>query len=72
MNLQFPAAELLASKCNKSLTIDFDTAYGIDKRTGWSIAINGCYVVQFADSLGEALRAAYDYLNERDDSDATR
>lgn len=30
----------------KQLRIDFDTNYGINKRTGWSIAVNGSYLVQ--------------------------
>ena len=30
----------------KNFRLEFDRDYGIDKRTGWSIVVNGCFVVQ--------------------------
>ena len=45
-----------------NLKIEYDKDYGIDKRTGWSIAINGWYVVQFHKYLVVALiKAFYEY-----------
>ena len=35
--------------------LEFDRDYGIDKLTGWSIAINGSYVVQLEKSLWVAI-----------------
>lgn len=32
-----------------SLRLDWDRDYGMDKRTGWSVHLNGVCVVQFAD-----------------------
>jgi len=37
------------------LTVDFDRNYGCDKRTGWSIAWNGHYLVQLEKYLFVAL-----------------
>ncbi len=31
----------------KNLIIDYDKDYGIDNKTGWSIAIDGHYITQF-------------------------
>lgn len=31
--------------------IEFDRYYGCDHRTGWSIFINGCLVIEFEKSL---------------------
>lgn len=33
------------------LSIHYDTEYGIDKRTGWSIAWDGCFIVEFEKHL---------------------
>ena len=27
--------------------IDYDYEYGIDKRTGWSVFVDGSYIIQF-------------------------
>lgn len=29
------------------LTLDYDKNYGIDKRSGWSVALSGSYYAQF-------------------------
>jgi hypothetical protein len=39
----------------KSLTIEFDRDYGIDKRTGWSIKVDGRVVVELERFLLMAL-----------------
>jgi len=31
---------------NRTFSLDYDRNYGIDNRKGWSIAINGSYMVQ--------------------------
>lgn len=31
----------------RKIRVDYDTEYGIEQRTGWSVAINGSYIVQF-------------------------
>ena len=36
---------MIKIKINK-LILDYDKNYGCDKRTGWSIAWDGCYLVQ--------------------------
>jgi plasmid stabilization system protein ParE len=42
----------------KNVTIDYDENYGMDKNTGWSIAIDGHYYVQFHHDLKEAVLIA--------------
>jgi hypothetical protein len=39
----------------KSFRLDFDRDYGIDRRTGWSISVNGGCLVMFERSLIVAL-----------------
>jgi hypothetical protein len=39
----------------KSISIEYDKDYGIDKRTGWSLCINGNVVNQFESSLIKCL-----------------
>jgi hypothetical protein len=46
------------------LTIDFDRNYGYDKRTGWSIAWYGHYLIQLEKHL---LVAIYKAIRERGD-----
>lgn len=41
--------------CWGKFAIHFDRDYGIDRRTGWSIAIDGSFVVQFEKHLLVAL-----------------
>jgi hypothetical protein len=41
------------------LRIDYDRDYGIDRQTGWSVAINGVYLVQYERCLLVALSKAY-------------
>ena len=43
----------------KSLKIDFDRDYGVDNRTGWSIAIDGRFAVSFERWLIVALWKAW-------------
>lgn len=39
--------------------VDFDRDYGVDKRTGWSVCINGSYVSELEKYLFTALRKAF-------------
>jgi len=39
----------------ESLKIQFDRNYGINKRTGWSICVNGCFYTQLERFLVVAL-----------------
>lgn len=43
----------------KSWRLDFDTDYGIDRRTGWSVHVNGCCLVQFAATAPVAICRAF-------------
>jgi len=38
-----------------SLSVEFDRNYGISKRTGWSIAIDGRYLVELEKRLVKAI-----------------
>lgn len=40
-------------------TVIFDRGYGCDKRTGWSVAVRGSYVIQFEPGLCSALWKAW-------------
>lgn len=37
------------------IRLDFDAAYGPEKRTGWSVHVDGACLVQFADTAPEAV-----------------
>lgn len=42
----------------------FDRDYGIDRRTGWSVAVDGSYIVQFESWLVVAIwKAIKEFLN---------
>lgn len=43
-----------------SFRLEYDVDYGIDRKTGWSVVIDGSVVVQFADTPEEALQKALD------------
>lgn len=43
----------------KSLRVDYDTSYGIDDKSGWSVAIDGHYLVQFERFLFVAISKAF-------------
>ena len=43
--------KLRVSLNSRSLALDFDRDYGIDHRTGWSIAVNGHYAVELEPHL---------------------
>lgn len=45
----------------KSLKIEYDEDYGIDNRSGWSVAINGSYYAQFEKRLIAALVKSFYY-----------
>jgi len=51
---------LVAAAAHDSVYLAHDTAYGINNRSGWSVTLDGCVLVQFADepagALAEALR----------------
>ena len=34
-------------KNHKNFLLEYDTDYGIDKKTGWSVCINGSYTAMF-------------------------
>ena len=44
----------LRFKLNR-FSVDFDRNYGVSKRTGWSIAINGHYLVELEKRLVKAI-----------------
>jgi hypothetical protein len=39
--------------------ISYDTAYGVDHRTGYSVVVDGVSVIEFADNLNDAIVDAY-------------
>ena len=43
------------------LLIEHDRGYGIDRRTGWSVAVNGSFRVQLKPWLPVALWKAWRY-----------
>ncbi len=43
---------------NVRFRLDYDVEYGIDKRKGWSLTIDGSVLVQFADTFEEAVETA--------------
>lgn len=52
-------------KSFKSLRIEYDTDYGIDKRTGWSATVDGVVVVQFEVSMMAMLAKLMRYQLQR-------
>lgn len=50
--------ETLATSVGCSLRIDYDLAYGSDRRSGWSVSYDGSVIVQFAPTYVEALSLA--------------
>jgi hypothetical protein len=42
----------------RSFSITYDVGYGIDKRTGWSVTIDGSVAYQFAETMSDAIRLA--------------
>jgi hypothetical protein len=51
----------------KSFGLDYDTDYGVKKRTGWSVHINGRVMVQFHPDPKEAIGLAFDRYGMRDE-----
>lgn len=47
--------------------IDFDRDYGADHKTGWSVAYDGSYIVQFSPSLSSALKIALKKCKEMEE-----
>lgn len=45
-----------------SVRFEYNYEFGDDKRSGWSIHVDGCVIVQFANSPEEAWRAARDVM----------
>ena len=39
-----------------SVRVDFDRDYGIENRTGWSLSVNGSYLLQFVSLLRVLVR----------------
>lgn len=57
------------STMKKSLYVVYDEDYGIDKRSGWSVAIDGSYYVQFEEYLIKAIvKAIYEWVRLYDKS----
>jgi len=54
-----------------NIRIDFDRDYGCQHKTGWSVALNGSYVVQLEPRLWRALWKAYRYAHTSNNSSAT-
>lgn len=42
-----------------SLKVEYDSDYGIDHRSGWSVTIDGCVYLQFRKLVVIALAAAF-------------
>lgn len=56
----------------QSFQLHYNVDYGIDRRTGWSVVVNGSVVVQFFDDPAEALEEALVRLREWESSTMTR
>jgi hypothetical protein len=52
--------------------LHFDVDYGIDRRSGWSVIIDGSVVVQFADSPEAAIKEALDRVRGWESGEAIR
>lgn len=48
----------------KSFRLEYDSDYGIDHRSGWSVVVEGSVVVQFADNPEIALRQAVEEISQ--------
>jgi hypothetical protein len=49
-----------------TFTLSWHQSYGIDKRRGWSLAIDGVSLPDFYPTADEALAAAWEYLQENE------
>lgn len=49
----------------KNFQLEWDTDYGIDKREGWSLTIDGEVVCQFEDSPQNAVKKGMETWMER-------
>lgn len=45
--------------------LEYDVDYGIDRRAGWSVTVNGSVIVQFAPSPEEALVDAIQRIKDQ-------
>ena len=50
----------------RQVRLDYDHEYGIHQRSGWSVALDGHYVVQLEPSLLRALWVAWRYTRNRE------
>lgn len=50
----------------RQVRLDYDHEYGIQQRSGWSVALDGHYVVQLEPSLLRALWVAWRYTRNRE------
>lgn len=50
---------------NLGFRLEYDVDYGIDRRSGWSVTVNGSVIVQFAPSPEEALVDAIQRIKDR-------
>lgn len=39
----------------KNVSVEYDTDYGVDKRSGWSICVNGSFTAELEPSLIRAI-----------------
>jgi hypothetical protein len=46
------------------LRVDFDRDYGCEHKTGWSVALDGSYVVELEPRLWRALWKAWRYTHK--------
>jgi hypothetical protein len=56
----------------QSFQLQYDVDYGISRRSGWSVVINGSVIVQFADGPEAALKEALDRVRHWESDEATR
>ena len=50
----------------KRFTLTYDSAYGLDRRSGWTVVIDGIVVVQFCKNPIIALLTAFKKWRERE------
>lgn len=49
----------------RQIKLEWDHSYGIDKRSGWTVTINGCVVVQLSPLWVALWKGWKGYLYER-------
>ena len=62
---QANALARMAALCRRrrlGFQLEYDVDYGIDRREGWTVTVDGSVIVQFAKTPEEALLAAIDRI----------